>query len=268
MLDIKIRVGTSLSELKTISPYEPCVVDGPHFKGTIDIRLKGLNAAQYFEQQPGTSFCIHLHGRFLTSTSTSADDIVFGNQFDQPLCLPRGFFLLTKFAQWWDPGLDLHLQEEQPYAYSPLIVTLNTLHITTTSSDAQQQKDVENDTGYTMQQCDPSAEISQPLLFQENTQLILPRYDTPLSSSKRQYYFSNLENRRQVSIESDQMWIGDFCNGYLDMMNGSIQIPGFSLDVLKYYQGQPLRFICKKRDDSVTYFIIEFSLSKCFNKEK
>ncbi|CAO3591834.1 unnamed protein product [Absidia cylindrospora] len=216
MLDVKIRVGTSLSELKTISPYEPCVVDGPHFKGTIDIRLKGLNAAQYFEQQPKTSFCIHLHGRFLTSTPMSANDVLFGNQFDEPLCLPRGFFLLTKFAQWWDPGLDLHLQENQPYAYSPLIVTLNTLHITTTtSSNDAQEKDAD---GCMMQQCDPAAEISQPSLFQENTQLILPGNNPPLSSSERQYYFNNLENRRQVSIQSDQVWIGDFYNGYLDMM--------------------------------------------------
>ncbi|KAI8336197.1 hypothetical protein BC941DRAFT_428579 [Chlamydoabsidia padenii] len=248
MLDLKIRVGTSIDTLESLSSFEPVRIDGPYFKGTIDIRIKGLNSPAYFDQTNDT-FCIHFHGQFLGQNDldeTTADDIIFGNQFESPLKLPMGFSMLTKFAQWWDPGLDLHLQDKRPYAYSPLVVTLNTLSVT--------PYDVMRAT------CEPSTEINEPI--EENTTMWLPESNKPLSSKQRQQYFTSAENRRKAKVLPDQIWIGDFNNGYMDMMNGTIQIPGFSIDALKYYQGQPLRYICKQRDDSKVYFVIEFNLSK------
>ncbi|KAI8077758.1 uncharacterized protein BX664DRAFT_343413 [Halteromyces radiatus] len=238
MLQVKLRVGTDLSDLQVVLPYEPINIDSPYFKGYLDIRIKGWNAAQYFENT-GNTFCIHIHGKFLTDDTTT-DDILFGNQFDSPLQLPIGFSILTRFAQWWDPGLDLHLDEQQPYAFSTLIVTLNKLNI---------NQDITI--------CDPAAEYD----VEENTSLITPQKEI-ISAKERQSYFNHPIHRQQVQVTRDQIWLGDFCNGYLDMMNGSIQIPGFSIDALKYYNGQPLRFICKKRDNSVIYFIIEFDISK------
>lgn len=37
-------------------------------------------------------------------------------------------------------------------------------------------------------------------------------------------------------------------------------MPGFEVDVLKYWDGQPLRYFAKTRDDSTVYFVVEFEL--------
>jgi hypothetical protein len=236
MLDIKIRAGKSQDSLHPVSPFEPFVIDGPFFKGTFDIRIKGLNSPQYFLDNPNHTFCLHFHGQFFTDhtrhnndgqgmsgkealavfeqlleppSPTTADDILFGNQFDSPLDLPMGFGMLKKFAQWWDPGLEIHLDEEQPYAYSPLVVSLNRLRIIGLDEDGD---DAEEDLA-----CDPSAEVSQ-----EDTRRAVPEFQQVLPSKRRQHYFNNVENRRRVNVGSDQVWVGDFFNGNLDMMVGMV----------------------------------------------
>ncbi|SAM09086.1 hypothetical protein [Absidia glauca] len=206
MLDLKISLGDSIETLKPWTS-QPFIIDGPYFKGAIDVRIKGLNSDSYFEKT-NDLFCIHIHGRFLEDNNaddddeTTVDDIIFGNQFEAPLNLPTGFFMLTKFAQWWDPGLDMHLEDQHPYAFSPLAVTLNTLSVTT-SDDIRAT-------------CEPSVEISES--FEDNTALWFPGSTKPLSSKQRQHYFNDVSNRQKVKVRPDQIWMGDFNNGYMDMM--------------------------------------------------
>lgn len=205
MLDLKISLGESIDTLKPWTA-QPFIIDGSYFKGAIDVRIKGLSSHHYFEKT-NDLFCIHVHGRFLGESNadddgTTVDDIIFGNQFELPLNLPTGFFMLTKFAQWWDPGLDMHLEDQQPYAFSPLVVTLNTLSISTDDAICAT--------------CEPSVEISEP--FEDNTTLWFPGSTKPLSSKQRQHYFNNVENRQKVKVRPDQIWMGDFKNGYMDMM--------------------------------------------------
>ncbi|KAI8330721.1 hypothetical protein BC941DRAFT_506130 [Chlamydoabsidia padenii] len=253
MLSIKIRAGRNFDSLQPISPFTPFHIDGPFFKGTFDLRIKGLNHPQYFYDHPNHTFSLHFHGQFFTDhthqtnqrmngkealaifdqlleppSSTTADDILFGQQYESPLVLPVGVGMLDKFTQWWDPGLDMHLDEDRPYAFSPLVVSFNKLHI------IQLEEEEEKTDKYL--KCDSSAEVKYP--FEEDTRVVVPEFKQILASRRRQHYFTDIENRRRAKVGSDQVWIGDFFNGNLDMMNGTIQVPGFSINALKYYNGQ------------------------------
>ncbi|CAO3643470.1 unnamed protein product [Cunninghamella echinulata] len=115
MLQLKIRIGGSDQTLKYIDPNEqPTYLNTNHFKGTIDLRIKGLTNNDNYFNITGNTFCIHLHGFFLCDSdneNTTADDIIFGNEFEKSLSLPFGFSIATKFAQYINPGLELHLYE-------------------------------------------------------------------------------------------------------------------------------------------------------------
>jgi hypothetical protein len=41
-----------------------------------------------------------------------------------------------------------------------------------------------------------------------------------------------------------------------------VRIPGFEVNILHYWDGQPARFIAKSKDDGVVFFIVEFNLSE------
>ncbi|CAO3612954.1 unnamed protein product [Cunninghamella blakesleeana] len=274
MVQLNIRIGESVDTLKPIVinhddddddqyKQQPTYLNTNHFKGTIDIRIKGLTHNEDYFNKSGNTFCVHIHGRFLcNSNNTTADDIIFGNEFEKSLSLPFGFSILTKFAQFIDPGLELHLYEEQPYAFSPLITTLNHLKISniidinnnnSNNNNSSSNDDDDDDELY----CNQNT-CNHPV--EENCQLV--EHQSILSPRERQIYFNNTDQRQKTKINSSMLWVGDFCNNYMDMLNGTIHIPGFTIDALKYYNDQPLRYICKKRDNSVVYFVIEFDLFK------
>jgi len=52
----------------------------------------------------------------------------------------------------------------------------------------------------------------------------------------------------------------DFCNPYVDFNKFVIKLPCLQIDVLRYWNSQPLRYIAKSRDGKVTFFVIEFAL--------
>ncbi|KAA1129061.1 hypothetical protein PGTUg99_026933 [Puccinia graminis f. sp. tritici] len=64
-------------------------------------------------------------GRFLQPTS--ADDCVFGNTFDKPIRdrLPFGTGAALKAISYIDPSLENDLYADKPWAWSPLLATMN-----------------------------------------------------------------------------------------------------------------------------------------------
>jgi hypothetical protein len=254
--DLTVRVGSSLDTLQVIdinNDANPYLIDSNTFKGAIIVRVKGRgsHASAYFEDCQD-SFCITVSGQFKHANST-ADTIVFGNQFDAPLRLPTGTSIAVKFAKWFDPGLEADLFSERPFAFSPLVVTMNRLCVST----------------------------QQPKLsfapIKEDVTLIHPDITT---EKERRTFFTVPKNRVQMAITPDQVWSMDFCNPYLDFekVNKSllfllfiylfiikqctVRIPGFEVNILRYWDGQPARFIAKSKDDGAVFFIVEFNLSE------
>jgi hypothetical protein len=134
---LQVRAGTSIETLHKIvvnDDARPFELDSDTFTGRAVVRVRdytGVNKAaasssKYFDRYPD-KFSIEVQGRFLVNAS--ADDIIFGNSFDAPLRLPKGSSIAMSFAKWFDPALELDLYADKPKAFSPLIVTMNTLNV-------------------------------------------------------------------------------------------------------------------------------------------
>ncbi|KAJ3108648.1 hypothetical protein HDU97_000504 [Phlyctochytrium planicorne] len=77
---------------------------------------------------------------------------------------------------------------------------------------------------------------------------------------KRKRYFADQKARKAVTISPDHIYCVDFYDAYFDFNNVSLRLPGFSVNALRYFDGQPLRFACRSKDRSATFFTVHFEL--------
>ena len=61
---------------------------------------------------------------------------------------------------------------------------------------------------------------------------------TALTVSARRSYFSKEQNLKDHRYRPDQVYGFDFFNPYLDFANFTLNVPGFSVDITRYWDGQ------------------------------
>ncbi|PPR04581.1 hypothetical protein CVT24_012009 [Panaeolus cyanescens] len=71
-------------------------------------------------------------------------------------------------------------------------------------------------------------------------------------SSKRRAYFASREKRKEVVFGPQDIITTDFCYGFISFAPSlALQLPGgLSFDLIKYWDGQPVRFVCCQRKGS------------------
>jgi hypothetical protein len=75
------------------------------------------------------------------------------------------------------------------------------------------------------------------------------------TAQERQSYFHSVKHRRGITFTADDILTMDFCYGFLDFSPSlALRLPGgVSFDLMKYWDGQPVRFVCcerKKKTDA------------------
>jgi hypothetical protein len=68
------------------------------------------------------------------------------------------------------------------------------------------------------------------------------------SPSARRSYFANKLNRRAIPYHPSDVITTDFCYGFLSFPEIRLNLPGgISFDLMNYWDGQPVRFVCCER---------------------
>jgi hypothetical protein len=95
-------------------------------------------------------------------------------------------------------------------------------------------------------------ENSTPFLthLQDDTSSLSSTHSVPAfkSPSSRRLYFANESNRRAIPYHASDIITTDFCYGFLSFPEIRLNIPGgISFDLMRYWDGQPVRFVCCER---------------------
>ncbi|CAG8447193.1 8310_t:CDS:2 [Diversispora eburnea] len=263
-LDSELSVGSSY-DLSTHSVIlvnddaNPLFIDTPYFVGRICVRVrdfKGIvppgktrrSSSPYFEGNK-EQYSIQVQGRFKGEKWT-ADNIIFGNDFDRKINLPPISRLGLKIMKWIDPCLETDIYNDKPWAYSPLLYTVNVLRVEYDELTSDHNNYLPPWPSY------DGRHIKEGIINSSD------------NVSKRKKYFSSEENRKKFEINENQVWNFDFCNSYIDFNNIAVKIPGIKIGILQYWDGQPFRYVCKSRDSSVVFFVITFQLLEVNEEEK
>jgi len=226
-----------------------------------------LASHEYFDrpERAGVTWSIQVKGRFLQSYT--ADDILFGNTFDRPLHLPWGSGAALKFMHYIDPTLEHDLYAQQPWALSPLITTMPYFKHRRISSAEDLNK------------CAfPEKESIKDDIIQlaEEDDNSVPE-SAQNSPKARQSRFANPATRRSVIFGPKDLITTDFCYGFIKFPSLLLSLPaGISFDLKRYWDGQPVRFVCCERpksgsgsgaagfslEDAKTFWVVQFEIEE------
>lgn len=241
-LHLKISIGSSYTDLSPAHVNEPTRgthIDNAFFEGDVVVRVKnfrGLSAngeapreldATYFDATADTS-SVQFSGTI--KADVNADQVLFGNDFDEPIkdSLPPGTSLGLKALKWIDPSLETDLYADRPWAFSPLLATMNLI---STTGAAEGLARIEEDT----------------------TNLVKEK----ITTKQRRAYFADKAHREKFNLK-DMSVAGDFSNPFIDFNTLSIALPYVNLhiSILQYWKGQPFRYTCKTKSGDVLFCVV------------
>jgi hypothetical protein len=72
-------------------------------------------------------------------------------------------------------------------------------------------------------------------------------------ASARRAFFSNAANRQSAVFGPQDIITTDFCYGFIEFSPSlALRLPGgLSFDLMRYWDGQPVKFVCCKRKSGV-----------------
>jgi hypothetical protein len=158
----------------------------------------------------------------------SGADLQFGNDFDHPIRdrLPPGFGTAMNIVKWWiDPGLEGDVYADKPYLYGPALSSFNTVRVgAATFDDAKGGLWVEEGGD------DAGAEEREAS-------------GVPADRKARMKWALQKASKEKWTWQYGRTYGLDFFNAYLDFNDFALRLPGFTLPIMKYWDGQGLRYV-------------------------
>ncbi|KAG5754429.1 hypothetical protein H9Q72_000819 [Fusarium xylarioides] len=179
------------------------------------------------------------------SDGIKATDLQFGNDFDHPIRdrLPPGFNTAMSIVRWWiDPGLDGDAYADKPFLYGPALSSFNTIHVGKGEFD-EEKGGLWFEEGGDEDGLEAREEVG-----------------APLTSKARMKWALRADAKEKWLFEYDQTYGFDFFNPYLNFSDLALNLPGFQLPIMKYWDGQGLRYVLRNKETGEPYLVILFSL--------
>lgn len=159
----------------------------------------------------------------------NGDDLLWGNDFDKPIRdnLPYGYSMAYRIMKTMiDPGIDGDVNADRPYLYGPALSSMNQIAKLDSATWA--------------------SKIDQDL-----------KGMTPV---ERMSHYLDQSKRKNFTFLAGETYAFDFFNGYLDFNEFSLKLPGFRVKILQYWDGQPLRYVLKTKDEVL--LVVKFELGE------
>ncbi|KAI5864951.1 DUF1769-domain-containing protein [Durotheca rogersii] len=189
------------------------------------------------------------------ASGISGTDLQFGNDFDHPIRdrLPPGFGYAMNIVKWWiDPGLEGDAYADQPYLYGPALSSFNTIHVGPGEI------------------CPEKGGLCFGEGGDEDGLRDRHAIGTPEAAKDRMKWALKSDNRSRWLFHYGKTYCLDFYNPYIDFNEFSLRLPGFTLPIMKYWDGQSLRprpkrshtlrYVLRNRASNATYLVVVFTL--------
>ncbi|KAI1264851.1 hypothetical protein F5Y18DRAFT_388622 [Xylariaceae sp. FL1019] len=251
----------------TTSPYfslEPHKTNGDQY--SLAIRFTPKRPAKNSQKDAAQAHATSNEGQAPNATGNSdhsisgngisGHDLQFGNDFDHAIRdrLPPGFSYAMNIVKWWiDPGLDGDPYADMPYLYGPGLSSFNAIHVGSGDFDAEKG-------GLSFGEGGDEAGMRA-------------RHDigAPDSAKDRKKWGLNNDAKDKWIYEYGKTYCVDFFNPYLDFNDFALRLPGFTVPIMKYWDGQglrsphrkrshTLRYVLRNRSTNDTYLVILFTL--------
>ncbi|SZF06201.1 unnamed protein product [Blumeria hordei] len=253
---LQVTAGSSYDATKhqivPVNSPEIITVESEHVSVSLNVRVQSYRGLPINSPSTSPYFLLPPHSKnndqysisfaFTPKSTISANDLLFGNDFDYPIRdrLPPGFNAAFRIVKWLiDPGLEGDVYADQPYLYGPAASSLNVIHF-----GSKDHKFIGKKIANTM----------AGLVFTEggcaDGSTIRKAKGIPDSETARKKFFLNDKNRAKWDWEAGREYGCEFFNPYLDFNEFALRLPGFTLPMIKYFDVQSSRNLKDKSDSS------------------
>lgn len=288
---LRITAGSSYDpathQVVAVNSATPLTINSKLLEARLNVRIQnytGLPHASprtspYFDEPPhdynkdqyGITFS------FTPKHSFGGNDLVFGNDLDHPVRdrLPPGLNTAFRFAKWFiDPGLEADFYADEPWLYSPLAAGINRFYVR--GGDGKQQAEETADKGSGSEDDEEEEEEEEEsqgaLRIDESLGMwveeggdeagmaLRREHGVPDTDAARKKHFLDETKREDWTWKSGIEYGCDFFNPYLDFSEFALRLPGITLHMMSYWDGQPLRYVLKDRSTNTALLVIVFTL--------
>jgi hypothetical protein len=242
-----------------VNSGQPVVVENEFVRAKIKVRVRAYRGLPSHSPAHSPYFDDPGHERDLYSIAFSlvpkqdlpSIDTVWGNDFDHPIRekLPPGFNTAFKIVkEFIDPALSCDAYADEPWLYGPSLTSWFAFRI----GDVVCEDEV------------PFQEDEAPMKegADGSGHDVRRKHNLPDTGDKRRLHFRNPTHREAFVFEKGRVYQGDFFNPYIDFVNRTLRLPGFTMKVTKYleHKSHCLRYVFKNRQTGEVYFNINFNL--------
>ncbi|KFY42522.1 hypothetical protein V495_04468 [Pseudogymnoascus sp. VKM F-4514 (FW-929)] len=276
---LRVTAGTSYDinthQTVAVNTPEPISIKSEHTDVSLNIRIqnyKGLPRSSpadspYFSIPDYTKHQYSISFSFTPTEAIPGDDLVFGNDFDNPIRdrLPPAFGSAFKIVKWAvDPGLEADVYADQPWLFGKFLSSIDKLWLGSKNSEPAGKggDNFDDKIGILVEE----GGAADGLAYRKEK-------GVPDTAAARKKHFLVEGNRKGFEFEAGRPVFVDFGNPYLDFNKFALKLPGFHLPIMSYWDGQPLRgqkrtikrshslrYVLKNRVTGVVYLVVVFSL--------
>ncbi|KAI9715491.1 MAG: hypothetical protein M1812_005967 [Candelaria pacifica] len=276
---LKVTAGPaydpSTHKVVSVNSTTPTHISNAHITADINVRIqnyRGLpsgspSTSPYFSHPLHASDSYSISFTFIPSSPINGADLEFGNDFDHPVRdkLPPGFNAALRIAKWAvDPGLDGDVYADRPYLFGSALSSVNVFWVGGKAKGEKlpaEHKDGKNREGKKKEEDIEVIEEGGD----EDGKALREQLGVPPEAAARKKWFLQEEKRKAFTLEEGRIYKTDFFNPYLDFNEFALNLPGFHLPIMKYWDGQPLRphslrYVLKNRTTGDVYLVVLFTL--------
>jgi len=304
---LQVKVGPSIKNLVVCNVNDettPHFIENNLFVGYIVVRVKNftgvtrplsspdadgdivyqepISSIPYFNDVRKRTFSIQVTGRF--KQEFTADDVLFGAEFENKVNPPTGAWLAMKFANLIDPALQTDMFGDFPWLYSPLLCSMNTVNIKQAEEKLPPSPPVSTSSANVITEsisCPSSDkdEYAAAILGKwEWTDRELPEDSAFLTMALQQEsnfdkrdhfasddiagrrkYFQKKEHRTSKVFKEGQLYSFEIFAPFIDLNTFDLSL-GINVNVHKYLNNQPIRLMSKSQSMNEQFFVVEFDL--------
>ncbi|KAK4555067.1 hypothetical protein LTR86_007833 [Recurvomyces mirabilis] len=274
---LNVTAGPDYENQKPISinGEEHTRITSEHLTANLTVRIqnfRGLDAtgkpstqktSPYFSQPPHQHDLYSVQFSFTPKEDIDGNDLVFGNDFDHPIRdkLPPGFQQAFNIVKWFiDPGLYGDVHADEPYLYGPLLSSMNVWRVGPKDDKAQEKLEEER----------ANTSSDSPEILHEggdgDGQDYRHEFKIPDDAAARKKFFLTEQHLKDFKFEKGRSYENDFFNPYLDFNDFALRLPGFAvipgitIPIISYWDGQPLRYVMKNRKTDQPLVVLVFTL--------
>lgn len=147
---------------------------------------------------------------------------------------------------------------DEPWIYGCVLSSMNVIHVKGlgTPAPSEVRTAEEEVVGETKVNAGPVEDDGDVVMEEDMTVIASKALPIPPTAAGRKKFFLDDATKREVGFRKGYTYGLDFFGPWLDFNVFEVKLPGFTVNLLRYWDGQPVRYVLKNIASGEVYAVI------------